>query len=186
MRHTYFTFLATIVLWLLPQVSTAQGQYMTRSGEITFEASVPTFEPIKATNTGSTAIFDTQTGEFAALALVRGFRFRVALMEEHFNENYIESHEYPKTSFKGTIADFDASKLNDGPQKLNLTGALSLHGVTQNIELPVKIHYQGEQLLLSADFSVRSEDYAIEIPKLVRKQIAETVNISVRLRLNPK
>ena len=183
LKNTFF--LIGFILWCLPQCLWSQ-KYLTRTGQITFQASVPTFEPIKAINQGTTAILDTQTGELAVLALVRGFRFRVALMEEHFNENYIESDTYPKTSFRGKIVDFNLSKLMDNLQKYTLQGELSLHGVNQNIEIPVFFSIQGEQIKITADFSVRSEDYAIEIPKLVRKQIAEIVEISVDLTMNPK
>lgn len=186
MLNNTMLLLVGLYLFIFPQLSWGQEKYMTRSGHITFEASVPTFEPIKATNESTTAVLNADTGEFAALALVRGFRFRVALMEEHFNENYIESHQYPKTSFKGNIIDFDFSELKEKPQDFLLHGDLSLHGVTQNIKIPVLIGLQGEQIRITADFSVRSEDYAIEIPKLVRKQIAEVVNITVNLTMNPK
>ena len=183
LKNTFFVI--CFILWSLPQCLWSQ-KYMTRTGQITFQASVPTFEPIKATNQGTTAILDTQNGELAVLALVRGFRFRVALMEEHFNENYIESDTYPKTSFRGKIVDFDVSKLMDNLQKFTLQGVLSLHGVNQNIEIPVLVGTQREQIKIMTDFSVRSEEYEIEIPKLVRKQIAEVVKISVDLSMNPK
>ena len=69
----------------------SQEKYLTKTGLLNFEASVPSFEEIKATNTNVTAIFNVGTGQFATLALVRGFRFKNALMEEHFNESYAES-----------------------------------------------------------------------------------------------
>ena len=76
---------------------------ITRSGEIKFEASVPAFEPVAATNNSVSAVLDRSNGEFAALALMKAFKFKVPLMEEHFNENYIESSKYPKATFKGKI-----------------------------------------------------------------------------------
>ena len=81
-------------------VGFSQSKYLTKSGLLNFEASVEAFEEIKATNNNVTAILNTENGQFAALALVKGFRFKNALMEEHFNENYAESDEHPKAIFK--------------------------------------------------------------------------------------
>src|SRR5258705_13300570 len=76
---------------------------ITRTGEIKFEASVPSFEAVAAVNNSVSAILDESNGEFVALALIKAFKFKVPLMEEHFNENYIESSKYPKATFKGNI-----------------------------------------------------------------------------------
>ena len=74
---------------------------MTRTGEIKFEASMPAFEEIAATNSTVSCIFDETTGDFVALALIKSFKFKAPLMEEHFNENYMESSKFPKATFKG-------------------------------------------------------------------------------------
>lgn len=163
----------------------AQERFTTRSGAVFFEASVPSFEPIKATNKETSAVLDVGSGNFAVLALVRGFRFRVALMEEHFNENYIESYKFPKTSFKGKIVDFNIDNLSNKPQKFSAVGALYLHGVTKEIKVPVTILLDDNQLKLSSTFSVKAEDFGIKIPSLVRKQIAEIVEIRVDLDMLP-
>ena len=81
----------------------AQDKMITKTGKITFEASVPAFEEVKAKNDGVTCVLNAKTGEIASLALIKGFRFKLALMEEHFNENYINSDSYPKSTFKGKI-----------------------------------------------------------------------------------
>ena len=98
-----------VVLFFICCTSLANSQekYWTRSGTLTFEASMPAFEEVKATNENVTAILNTTDGTFAALALVKGFRFKNALMEEHFNESYIESNRYPKAIFKGQLLNFD-------------------------------------------------------------------------------
>ena len=114
-------------------IAFGQSKYITKSGSMSFEASQPTFEPIEATHSAVSALLNADTGELAVLALVRGFPLSLALMEEHFNENYIESHQYPKTSFKGSITDFDQTTLSDQPQTVELTGELSMHGVTKAI-----------------------------------------------------
>ena len=153
---------------------------------MSFEASQPTFEPIEATNSAVSALLNAETGELAVLALVRGFRFPLALMEEHFNENYIESHQYPKTSFKGSITDFDKNTLSDQPQTVELAGELSIHGVTKAITVPANVTQTDELINLASSFSVKTSDFGIEIPSLVRKQIDENVQIKVSLPLKPK
>ena len=103
-----------LLIFCFAFVATAFGQekFATKTGEINFEASVPSFEEVKAENNNVSAVLETGTGNFAALALMKGFRFKVALMEEHFNENYIESSKYPKATFKGKIQDFDYSEVS--------------------------------------------------------------------------
>ena len=87
----------------------AQAKYIDKKGELTFEASEELFEPVKATNESVTVILNTETNEIASLALMKSFRFKNSLMEEHFNENYIESETYPKATFKGKLSDFNFS-----------------------------------------------------------------------------
>ena len=107
----------------------AQGKYLTKTGIVNFEASVPAFEEIKASNKTTTAIINTDNGEFAALVLVKGFRFKNALMEEHFNENYAESDDYPKATFKGVINNFSMRDL-DKTANLKFNGSITFHGKT--------------------------------------------------------
>ena len=163
-----------------------QSKYMTKSGSMSFEASQPSFEPIEATHSAVSALLNADTGELAVLALVRGFRFPLALMEEHFNENYIESHQYPKTSFKGSILNFDSNALSNQPRTVQLTGELSMHGVTKLISVSATITKSDEQITLTSSFSVKTSDFGIKIPSLVRKQIDENVQVEVSLPLQRK
>src|SRR6476620_10100997 len=117
----------------------AQSKVLTKTGKISFEASVPAFEEVKAKNESATVVLNTATGEIASLALVKGFRFKVALMEEHFNENYMESDSYPKATFKGKIQDFDASKLTSTAQTYTIKGKMEMHGKTKEISIPASI-----------------------------------------------
>ena len=167
-------------------IAVGQSKYMTKTGSMSFEASQPTFEPIEASHTAVSALLNVETGELAVLALVRGFRFPLALMEEHFNENYIESHKYPKTSFKGSILNFDPNALSNQPITVQLTGELSMHGVTNTINVEGRMTKIDGLITLESSFAVKTSDYAIEIPSLVRKQIDENVQIEVSLPLQPK
>jgi hypothetical protein len=173
-------------LLLAVTVAFGQSRYMTKSGSMSFEASQPTFEPIEANHSAVSALLNAETGELAVLALVRGFRFPLALMEEHFNENYIESHQYPKTSFKGSITDFDKTTLREQPQTVELIGELSMHGVAKAINVSATVTQTDELITLASSFIVKTSDFGIEIPSLVRKQIDENVQIEVSLPLQPK
>lgn len=173
-------------LLLAVTIAFGQSKYMTKSGSMSFEASQPSFEPIEATHPAVSALLNADTGELAVLALVRGFRFPLALMEEHFNENYIESHQYPKTSFRGSILNFDSNALSNQPRTVQLTGELSMHGVTKPISVSATITQSDEQITLTSSFSVKTSDFGIEIPSLVRKQIDENVQVEVSLPLQRK
>lgn len=173
-------------LLLAVTITFGQSKYMTKSGSMSFEASQPSFEPIEATHSAVSALLNADTGELAVLALVRGFRFPLALMEEHFNENYIESHQYPKTSFKGSILNFDSNALSNQPRTVQLTGELSMHGVTKLISVSATITQSDEQITLTSSFSVKTSDFGIKIPSLVRKQIDENVQVEVSLPLQRK
>ena len=173
-------------LLLAVTIAFGQSKYMTKSGSMSFEASQPSFEPIEATHSAVSALLNADTGELAVLALVRGFRFPLALMEEHFNENYIESHQYPKTSFKGSILNFDSNALSNQPRTVQLTGELSMHGVTKPISVSATITQLDEQITLTSSFSVKTSDFGIKIPSLVRKQIDENVQVEVSLPLQRK
>jgi len=173
-------------LLLAVTIAFGQSKYMTKSGSMSFEASQPSFEPIEATHSAVSALLNADTGELAVLALVRGFRFPLALMEEHFNENYIESHQYPKTSFKGSILNFDSNALSNQPRTVQLTGELSMHGVTKLISVSATITKSDEQITLTSSFSVKTSDFGIKIPSLVRKQIDENVKVEVSLPLQRK
>jgi len=155
----------------------AQEKFITKSGEINFEASVPSFEEVKATHNSVSAIIKSN-GEFASLALVKGFRFKVALMEEHFNENYAESSTYPKATFKGKVKDFDISELSTDPKEYVLSGTVNMHGVDKNIETKAFIRKVGDNLFLDTQFVLKPEDFNIEIPNVVSSKIAEEIHVS--------
>ena len=127
-----------LILVLISMSAVSQNKYLTKTGSLTFEASVPSFEEVAAKNNSVTAILNTENGEFAALALVKAFRFKNALMEEHFNENYAESDSYPKATFKGKIENFNFDKLSEMDPSLPIDGSLTFHGVTKEIKaIPV-------------------------------------------------
>lgn len=158
-------------------VVSAQEKMITKSGKVTFEASVPSFEEVKATNASSTFVLNPATGEIASLALMKGFRFKVALMEEHFNENYIESDKYPKATFKGKIENFDATALTATAKDYTIKGKLELHGKSKDISMPAKIRKTDAGIEIISNFSVNSDDFAIAIPSVVKSKVSNKVHV---------
>lgn len=167
------------VLALCTVFGFAQNKKITKTADIKFEASVPSFEEVKAQNKTATVVLNTDTGELAALALIKGFRFKIALMEEHFNENYIESNKYPKATFKGKIHGFNTSILSETNRDFSIKGVLELHGKAKEITLPAKIKKTADGLQLTAAFTVNSDDFEIQIPKMVSNKVSKKVNISI-------
>ena len=167
----------------LPFASNAQ-QYLTRAGQVRFFSTTP-IEDIEAHNQQMTALLQTD-GAFAFRVPVLGFRFKKALMEEHFNENYLESHTYPNGSFEGSIVGFDVA-FQDGEQHDVLAkGSLTIHGVVQEREIQSKIQWNGTGWYIESVFEVAPADHDIAIPKVVRNKIAPSIEITVTATLLPR
>ena len=176
-----------LLMLLVGWTTTAQNRYLTKTGSLSFEASVPSFEEVVAKNNAVTAILNIENGEFAALALVKAFRFKNALMEEHFNENYAESDEFPKATFKGKIIDFDISKLNELDTKTIINGALSFHGVTKDFKsIPLTLKLVDDKIILSGSFTAMVSDFNIQIPKIVKNKLSEEVAVAFNFELVKK
>jgi len=159
---------------------------ISKTGEIKFEASMPAFEEIAGTNNSVSCVLDQSTGDIAALVLIKSFKFKAPLMEEHFNENYMESDKFPKATFKGKIMNFNASKLTAAKTAYDLEGDLTIHGVTKRIKTKVMLSNAGQKVAASSNFSVKPQDYKIEIPALVKDKIAENVKIALNFLLEQK
>jgi hypothetical protein len=155
----------------------AQEKKITRNGTVIFEASVPSFEKIKATNKFVTCILNMNTGEIASLILMKGFRFKIALMEEHFNENYIESDKFPKATFVGKIQNFSWNEIGSSPKEFKMIGKMELHGITKEISTIISLRKIDESLEIITDFNLNYEDFNIEIPNVLTKKISKTVAV---------
>ena len=176
-------FLLLLVGWLVaaPARTYAQGKYMTKTGRISFFSANP-IEDIEAKNQQVAAVLDLVTGQLAFALPVKGFVFKRTLMQEHFNESYLESDKYPKATFAGRFVGFDAATLaTAGSHPTQVEGDLTLHGVTRRIQVPGTLELRGGQLLATAVFPVATADYKIEIPLLVRDNIAKVVSVRVAL-----
>ncbi len=166
-------------------VLNAQEKFITKTGELNFEASVPSFEEVKANNKNVSAIL-TEDGALVSLALVKSFRFKIALMEEHFNENYAESSEYPKTTFKGKVANFKLKDLSEEGKTYTVSGIITLHGVEKQVEVPATIRMVDDEVHIVTNFVLKPEDFNIEIPSIVSSKIAEEINVSANFILKNK
>ena len=163
----------------------AQNKYITRTGTVSFFSSTAA-ENIDATNSEAFSLVDITKGEVAFQILITGFKFKKALMEEHFNENYMESTKFPKASFQGNITDL--SKLNlksNGPFDVNIAGNLTMHGVTNKVTIPATIIIKNGKLTATSKFDVYLADYKIRVPSVVSKQVSESVAVSVNCAYDP-
>lgn len=170
------------ICFLMGQIVFSQ-KMITRTGEIKFEASMPAFEEVAAKNNSVSCILDESNGAFVALVLVKAFKFKAPLMEEHFNENYMESTKFPKATFKGKILNFDASKLSALKSVYDLEGDLTIHGVTKRIKTKITLVSIAGKINTTSNFVVKPQDFNIEIPNLVKDKIAENVKISIKFIL---
>ncbi len=165
----------------------SQNKYLTKTGSVTFQASVPAFEEVKATSSSTTAILDTSNGAIAALSLVKGFRFKNALMEEHFNENYADSDTYPKTNFRGNIINFDINKLTSVKTEMRLNGSLTFRGEIRELKnVLVELSRNNDIINVSGTFKVTPSEFNIKIPKIVRDKITEFIEVYFNFKLQKK
>ncbi len=167
-----------ICLLITVSAAFAQEKLVTKNGKITFEASVPSFEEVKAKNENVTCILNTKTGEIASLALIKGFKFQIALMEEHFNENYMESTRFPKATFKGTIKNFNFSELSATPKEYVISGKLEIHGKVKDISTTAKIKKTDKGVEIDTNFSLNASDFDIAIPSVVKNKVSNKINIT--------
>lgn len=167
------------VCFVLPGISAISQRYFTKNGTIHFEASTA-LEDVDAVNKSATSVFDATSGQIEFAVLIKGFEFKKALMQEHFNENYMESSKYPKASFKGKIVNSSAINFSTpGTYPATVKGIMEIHGVKKEITVPgtIKVTSQGAQA--TAKFNVNVKDYNISIPGIVRDKISPVAKVNL-------
>ena len=178
--------LGMLLLVSIASCALAQNIFITKKGQISFFSKTP-LENIDARNNDVASVLNTQTGELAFAVLIKGFHFERALMEEHFNEDYMESDKMPKANFKGKISDFAAVNMaKDGIYPVTAEGELTIHGVTKSIHMPGVITLKDGQLEVVATFKIGPKEYDIKIPSLVADKIAETITVTVNCKYEKK
>lgn len=175
-----------IMCFLFVAGTLSAQKYYTKTGTTEFKASVEAFEPVEAKSNSTTAVLKTSTGDIAALLFVKSFHFKVALMEEHFNENYMDSDKFPKATFKGKIEAFDMSKVSESGQEFNINGTLNVRGKDKKINTTATLTKNGDKIVLKSKFSVKPQDFGIEIPSIVREKIAKEINVNLHYELIEK
>lgn len=173
--------IAALMLAFIANSTTAQ-KYKSKSSEITFFSEAPV-ENIDATNKDGSSVFDESTNEIVFSVPIRSFEFDKSLMQEHFNEKYMESEEYPKALFTGTIQGYDKSR--SGAQQATAKGKMTIHGVTQPVEITGTINKSGNEIEIQSTFIIRLEDYKIKIPKVLWQNIAEEVEVKIQFIYQP-
>ena len=169
-----------LIATLLPSLVFAQERYVTRTGEITF-FSKTSMENIEAVNHKATSVLDANTGAMEFAVLIKGFEFEKALMQEHFNENYMESGTFPKSTFKGKVVGVTADQLKaPGKYEVTVSGDLTIHGVAKptTAKGTMVVDATGG-VQASSDFMVKLADHGIKVPGGVN--VAEEIQISVRI-----
>lgn len=171
-------------LLLTSAIISAQSIYKGRGGKIKF-FSAAMLENIEATTSSVSSVFNESTADVAILISVKSFIFKKKLMQEHFNESYMESEKYPDASFTGKISAVKSLKENPN-QSVNILGALVIHGVSMQRDVNATLSLGADGALTAkGTFPVKLEDHKIKIPSLLFKNIAETVEVTFEIILKP-
>jgi len=169
---TVFTFIACL---LITTTVLGQDRYLTKNGKINFFSKAE-MEDISADNEQVLSIIDTKTGKMAISILMKSFMFEKALMQEHFNENYVESDKYPKATFKGNIIDFNT--ISEKESAKTVKGTLKIHGVEKETSIDANFKKVDDTILVSGNFMVNLEDFNVKIPAVVSKNIAKEIKVT--------
>ena len=181
----YMKFRFLFCFLIITSILSAQ-KYATRSGKTSFIGSEETFEQIKAVNNVSTAIVDSSSGDIAILLFISAFDFEISLMQEHFNENYMDSSKYPKATFSGNIQNFSLEELLDSEKDYKILGVLTIRGIEKNVSVSCRLKKISKGLSLKTNFNVSASDFDIKIPKVVRNKLSQEINITAEYDLFEK
>jgi polyisoprenoid-binding protein YceI len=158
--------------------------FITTNGEVSFFSKTP-MEDIEALNKNVSSIINTSTNEVAVQMRITNFVFPNKLMQEHFNENYLESEKFPSATFKGKIKE-SVDLTVPGTYPITASGSATIHGVTRPIDLRGTIVSTGSTIALTCQFEVKLVDYKVDIPKIVFAKIAEVIKVSSKMNYTKK
>ncbi len=176
----------TLLILLSAIGLSSNGQrYMTKDGFISFFSHTP-LEDIKAENNQVASVVDISSGEIVFQVLIKSFHFERALMEEHFNENYMESVKFPKSTFKGKIVNLPEADLKkNGTHEVLVEGDLTIRDITRKVSVKGTLEVLQGGINAEAKFNIAPEDYNIKIPGVVREKIAKSFEVTVKLKYSP-
>jgi len=176
-----------VALLAIASPSFAQ-KYMSRTAKISFNATTPKSpEKIEAVNNEVACILDAKTGDFVFQLPVKSFKFERELMQQHFNENYMESDKFPKSNFKGRISNLsDVNFTKDGTYKVTVTGELTVHGVTKTVTVPGTITIKAGAATANTKFQIKLADYKVDVPTVVGDKVSKDAVITIDAALTQK
>lgn len=168
-----------IVAFVLLSTSVFAQKYITKEGEIELFSETSLFT-IEATNQKVASILNAETGEVVTSTLVRSFKFREALVGEHFNENYMESEKFPKSVFKGKISNFSTVNLSkDGTYPITIEGNLTMHGETRPVKTNGTIIVKGDAISAKTEFNVSLENFKIKVEESYKDRINDEIKLTI-------
>jgi len=174
-----------ISLFLFLVILTYGQKLITRDGYIGFYSHTP-MEDIKADNNQVASVLDTTTGDLVFQVLIKSFKFQKALMEEHFNENYLESDKFPKSTFTGKIKNLSSVDFSKaGTYDVDVEGDLTIHGVSKKVNAKGSIEVGPSGITANSKFTLIPEEYNISIPGVVRNNISKSLDVTVITKYAP-
>jgi polyisoprenoid-binding protein YceI len=177
--------LSVLLFLMFIVIATNAQKYMTKNGYIGF-FSHTAMEDIKGDNNQVASVLDITTGELVFQVLIKSFHFDRALMEEHFNENYMESDKFPKSSFKGKITNLSSIDFSkSGIYDVSVDGDLTIRDATNKITTTGKIEVKNGELTATSKFNISPEDYKISIPSVVKDKINKNLEVTVSMKYTP-
>jgi polyisoprenoid-binding protein YceI len=176
---------AIIIILALMTIQSASAQrFITKTGHIRFYSDAP-LEKIEANNRQVNSALDAGTGDFVFRVLMKSFEFEKALMQEHFNENYVESDKFPNATLLGKITNIkEVNPEKNGIYPVNIEGKLTIHGVTKTIKETGTFEVKQGKIIGKSKFNILLSDYKVDIPGAVVKNISKTVEITVDVTLD--
>lgn len=174
------------LLWILSGMVSAQDKYFTKNGYLSF-LSETLIENVFAETKEATGFLDIKTGDVLFSVNITAFQFKIKLMQEHFNENYMESEKFPKAVFSGKLENFSTFDMNSKqPQKFTVKGKMNIHGTDREIsaEVVLLVNTPGK-ISASSSFIVKPDDYQIKIPSAMGLKIAKEVTVTVKTDFEP-
>jgi hypothetical protein len=156
-------------------------RYVSEQNHVSFYSEAP-LEDIEAHSYNSKSIIDLETGKIAFSVPIRTFEFEKSLMQQHFNEKFMESAKYPRAKFTGNVEGFNKEQ---GKQQVTAKGEIEIHGVTKEITVPGEMEIKGEQIIVTAEFPLTVADFDIEIPRVVARNISEVVDVTLNFKYEP-
>jgi hypothetical protein len=163
----------------------AVRMYKTTSGKINFRSEAP-LELIKASSDDLVGVIDSAKKVFSFRVSISSFEgFNSRTQREHFNENYMQTEQFPEASFKGKIIE-DVDLAKDGNYSVRAKGMLNIHGVEQERIIKSNLIVKNGGISIKSNFTVLLSDHNIPIPKVVYQKLANEIKVDIATNLQPQ